>query len=104
MTPQDWADGLAHCLGAIFKDQAQSKTIKPARSEATLLWIVNSHHDVVLFKLPAVAGGRRWELVVDTNMPRHEQAATFEFDHQYEVTGRSLLLFTLQRPHESSGA
>jgi len=96
MTPQHWQDPMARCMGVIFDHRAQPKKSRGPGSDATLLWIVNAHHDVVVFNLPAVAGGSRWELVVDTNIPVQKRVATFPFEHQYEVTGRSLLLFALR--------
>ena len=63
--------------------------------------IVNAHHDVVVFKLPEVTGGRDWVRLIDTNLPEEdddpEEPTRLAFGHNYEVTGRSLLLF-LARP------
>jgi len=59
--------------------------------------VVNSHHDVVIFTLPKVVGGIGWTLLIDTNS--EEASATdpgFDFNHDYLVTGRSLLLFELR--------
>ena len=60
----------------------------------------NAHHDVVVFTLPTVPGGRDWLRLLDTNLPDQdedmEDALPFKFGHPYEVTGRSLLLFLLR--------
>ena len=91
MSGDDWQDGRAKCLGVILDGRAG-----PASRDAIMI-VVNSHHDVVIFTLPAVAGGIGWTLLVDTNS--EEPGATdpgFAFDHDYLVTGRSLLLFELQ--------
>ena len=59
--------------------------------------IVNAHHDVVVFTLPEVTGGRDWVRLIDTNLPEEdddpEEPTRLAFGHSYEVTGRSLLLF-----------
>ena len=34
--------------------------------------IVNAHHDVVVFKLPEVTGGRDWVRLIDTNLPEED--------------------------------
>ena len=47
------------------------------------------------FKLPPAAGGNAWTLRADTNTPDQEEEPRFDFGHEYEVTGRSLLLFQL---------
>jgi glycogen operon protein len=57
--------------------------------------VLNAHHDLVQFKLPACPGGEHWELVLDTNMPDSEQSPRFESGNSYGMTGRSLVLFAL---------
>jgi glycogen operon protein len=76
--------------------------------------IINAHDDVVVFNLPEVTGGRDWIRLVDTNLPEDdedfEDAVPFKFEHRYEVTGRSLMLFVLRparsqrRPVQIGGA
>jgi len=63
--------------------------------------VLNGHDDVVVFKLPEVPGGRDWLRLIDTNLPEEddeleEAPVRFRFNHSYEVTGRSLLLFLLR--------
>ena len=36
--------------------------------DASLLIVLNGHHDLVEFTLPACAGGDKWELLIDTNV------------------------------------
>jgi isoamylase len=96
MAPEQWTDGRAKCLGVMFDGRAQTSGIRRAASDATALLVVNSHHDVVRFKLPEAVGGARWELLIDTNIPDGDEIRPFPIGHEYEVTGRSLLLFALQ--------
>ncbi|HJU14858.1 MAG TPA: glycogen debranching protein GlgX [Stellaceae bacterium] len=108
MTPEQWQDPAARCLGLLLDGRAQVSGIRRRGSEATLLLIVNAHHDVVLFTLPEVTGGRDWLRLVDTNLPEAdedpEEAAPFAFGHRYAVTGRSLLLFLLRPPRQRRAA
>jgi len=67
-----------------------------------LLLVYNAHHDVVEFKLPAVAEGRDWQGLLDTNQPDGPLGA-FAFGHAYEVTGRSMLAFVLTAENTTSG-
>ncbi len=101
MTTEHWQDPNARCLGLLLDGRAQVSGIPRRGSEATLLLIVNAHHDVVVFKLPEVTGGRDWVRLIDTNLPEEdddpEEPTRLAFGHHYEVTGRSLLLF-LARP------
>ena len=103
--PEQWQDPQARCFGLLLDGRAQVSGIPRRGSEATLLLIVNAHHDVVVFTLPEVIGGRDWIRLIDTNLPEEdddpEEPARFAFGHQYEVTGRSLLLF-LARPARSA--
>jgi isoamylase len=96
MTPEQWQDAKAKCLGVMLDGRAQATGIRRPASDATLLLVVNSYHDVVVFKLPDVAGGARWELLIDTNQPEQTDTMPFAFGHEYQVTGRSLLLFALK--------
>ncbi len=65
----------------------------------TLLLIVNAHHDLVNFTLPEVPQGIFWNRLIDTNQPlvRPER---FDFNDEYAVTGRSLLLLELIKEDE----
>jgi isoamylase len=100
---------LTRCFGLLLDGRAPTSGIRRRGSEATLLLIVNAHHDVVLFTLPEVTGGRDWVRLVDTNLPEADddpdEPERFRLGDKYEVTGRSFLLFLL-RPERSrrSGA
>ena len=100
MGPEQWSDTKAKCLGVVFDGRAQATGIRKRGSDATMLLIVNSHDDVVLFTLPRVAAGRAWLRLFDTNLDYVEEeidAVRLKFGHVYNVTGRSLLLFRLLR-------
>ncbi len=103
MTGQQWQDPAAKCLGLLLDGRAQTSGIRQRGSEATLLLIFNAHHDVVVFTLPKVAGGRDWRRLIDTNRPEEDDerdaGATFKFGHRYEVTGRSSLMYVLRSAH-----
>jgi glycogen operon protein len=80
----------------LIDGRAQATGIRQRGSDATMLLVMNSHHDVVLFTLPECQSGSHWKLLVDTNIPDLDSAAPFEIGADYQVTGRSLLLFVLQ--------
>ena len=106
MTQENWTDGNARCVGVLLDGRAQQSDIRRRGSEATLLMVLNAHHDVVNFKLPEVVGGRDWERLIDTNLPDEDQddpedATRFAFGQDYQVTGRSMLLF-LSRPERQA--
>jgi glycogen operon protein len=96
MRDEDWADGNQRCFGMLIDGRAQATGIRQRGVEATLLLVMNAHHDVVLFTLPECQGGSEWELLVDTNKPELEEGSTFRTGDAYETTGRSLLLYALR--------
>jgi glycogen operon protein len=96
MQPEHWNDAHAKCFGMLMDGRAQATGIRQRGQDATLLLILNAHHDVVNFQFPEVAGGEAWYCLIDTNQPESEQTRqACKFGGQYEVTGRSLLLFEL---------
>ncbi|MFC5310249.1 glycogen debranching protein GlgX [Azospirillum rugosum] len=101
---EQWQDPMARCLGMLLDGRAQATGIKKAASDATLLLIINSHHDVVPFKLPEVVGGHQWLRLVDTTEPERVEISTAGTGDEIPVGGRSLLLFELipDRRSESS--
>jgi glycogen operon protein len=96
MTSENWREPMARCFGVMFDGRVQATGVKRPAADATMLIVFNSHHDVVPFTLPAVPGGTRWELLIDTNLPELDELRPFDFKQTYEVTGRSLLLLALK--------
>jgi isoamylase len=95
MQQAHWDDPRARCFGMLLDGRAQPTGIRQRGGDATLLLIVNAHHDVVVFTLPGVPEGRYWQRLIDTNVPLDASLPEFDVGAQYEVTGRSLLLFVL---------
>ena len=85
----------------LMDGRAQASGIIRPAADATLLLVVNAYHDVVLFTLPEVAGPNRWYCLLDTNDPDRDETPVFETHEQYQVTGRSLLLFALEAQGET---
>ncbi len=101
LTQEQWADGAMRCFGLLIDGRAQATGIRKPASDATLLWIVNAHHDVVEFTLPDVPGPDHWICLLDSNAPDRRPLPTFTAGHVYQVTGRSTLLFALQAEGET---
>ena len=101
MKAEEWQDGNMRCFGMMMDGRAQATGIIRPASDATLLLVVNAHHDVVVFTLPEVAGGNRWYCILDTNEPERSTLQNFTSHERYEVTGRSLLLFALEAHGET---
>jgi glycogen operon protein len=99
MTEQHWPDGNARCMGVLLDGRAQETGIRRIGTDATLLLVLNAHHDVVEFTLPTGAGGCEWVRLVDTQHVNEEDVPPLPFGHKYEVTGQSLILFMLRPEH-----
>ena len=56
------------CFGMLIDGRAQATGIRRPGSDATMLIVVNAHHDLVRFTLPDCTNGTGWELVLDTNV------------------------------------
>jgi len=96
MRAEDWDDGNMRCFGMLMDGRTQPTGIRKHGADATLLTVLNAHHDLVKFTLPECAGGDRWLLLIDTNLPDDREKGMFKTGDSYELTGRSLLLFALQ--------
>ena len=93
---ESWNDGDARCLGMVLDGRAQPTGIVRPAMDVTVLLVLNAHHDVVHFTLPAVTGGTAWRCLLDTNVDAVAPVETFDIGAEYVVTGRSLLLFALE--------
>ena len=95
MRAEDWGDPAMRCFGMLMDGRARPTGVRQRGTEATMLLILNAHHDLVQFTLPPHAGEAQWKLLVDTNAPELESVQMFSTGDVYGVTGRSLLLFDL---------
>ncbi|MGN6318661.1 glycogen debranching protein GlgX [Trinickia sp.] len=95
LTDEQWQDPSMRCFGVVLDGRAQASGIRRPASDATLLIVLNAHHDVVEFKLPDIPGSDQWSCLIDTNVPVRDELPEFESGDVYQVTGRSLLLFAL---------
>jgi glycogen operon protein len=98
MTEEQWKDNLMLCFGMVLDGRAQPTGIRQRGQDATLLLIFNAYHDVVKFTLPEFGEDAHWTLMIDTNIPdlAGNPRADFEPKHEYQITGRSLLVFQLK--------
>jgi isoamylase len=97
--PEQWCDANMRCFGMLIDGRAQPTGVRQLGREATMLIVFNSYYDVVSFTLPPCPGGESWYRLIDTNLPDEVPGTVFNTGDTYDVTGRSLLLFTMQRPN-----
>jgi isoamylase len=90
-----WGDTDMHCFGMLLDGRAQTTGVRQRGQNATLLIVINEHHDMVEFKLPASVGGCHWDLFIDTQFCEPGEEKRFAMGDIYQVTARSLLLLGL---------
>jgi glycogen operon protein len=96
MKQEQWDDAATRCFGMLLDGRAPETGIRRRGELATLLIVFNAWQDVVKFRLPEANGGPSWQLRLDSNLPEEpREDARFEAGREYEVTGRSLVLFQL---------
>ncbi|MCC2662675.1 MAG: glgX1 [Geminicoccaceae bacterium] len=98
-TAAQWQDRLARCLGLMLNGKAgQYRTPEGAPADDEVLLIVlNAHHDIVPFTLPATVGGVGWRRVLDTTEAAPSvDPAVHAVGNQFPIPGRSLILFVCQ--------
>ena len=100
MGEEQWHDGEARCMGMLMDGRAQPTGIRRSGADATLLLILNAHHEAVDFLLPEVAEGSAWVNLLDSNQPRQRATEHLPFDSRYQAAPRSLLLFKLEKESE----
>ena len=96
MQNDHWRDEGMRCFGMLIDGRAQSTGIKKRGGDATMLLVFNGAGDGVNFTLPECPGGAAWKLVIDTNQAE-VVTAIFKAGNVYTVTGRSVLVFSLQQ-------
>ena len=100
MQMENWSDTGMRCFGMLLDGRAQTTGIRQRGKEATLLIVINDHHDLVKFTLPDCPGGEYWWLLVDTNIDDNTEKGSFQIGDTYDVTARSLLVFALRAEKE----
>jgi glycogen operon protein len=93
MSSEEWGDDLMHCFGMLMDGRARPTGVRQRGTEAAMLMILNSHYDLVEFKLPEYPDGNFWELLIDTNQPDGQTPYRGKSGAVYGITGRSLVLF-----------
>jgi isoamylase len=96
MQQASWGDEGMRCFGMLLDGRAQVTGIRQRGRQATLLIVINDHHDLVEFTLPECPGGDTWSLLIDTNITDNSEQGRFKVGDAYGVTARSLLVFALE--------
>jgi glycogen operon protein len=95
ITQEQWTDDLK-CFGMLLDGRAQTTGIRQQGHEATLLIVINVHHEQLDFTLPESPGSNEWSMMLNTDDPRCEDhCRTLTAGSVYQVPPRSLQTFVL---------
>jgi glycogen operon protein len=93
MTAEEWGDDLMKCFGMLIDGRSRPTGVRQRGTEAAMLIVLNSHHDLVNFVLPEYPDGQTWELILDTDSPNRTAAYKGKTGEVFGITGRSLFVF-----------
>jgi isoamylase len=93
MSAEEWGDGLMRCFGMLIDGRSRPTGLRQRGTEAAMLIVLNSHHDLVNFTLPEYPDGETWDLLLDTDVPNRSAGYKGKTGEVFGITGRSLFLF-----------
>ncbi|MFQ5992320.1 MAG: glycogen debranching protein GlgX [Nitrospiraceae bacterium] len=100
MTDEEWNMGFVRSLMIRLAGDAIEETDAKGRpiTGDTLLILLNAHHELLSFTLPAHRRGVRWEPLVDTADPENcKKVTVLKGGEHYGVTARSLVVLRLRK-------
>jgi glycogen operon protein len=103
MEEQHWNDPAMKCFGMLIDGRAQKTGIRKKSEDATILVVMNGHHDLVEFTLPKSSAGEEWLLALDTNLTDPHPGSTHKPGEKYGVTARSVLVFLVNSQNARTG-
>lgn len=91
MSDQDWTS-FVKCLGMRLAGDLMEEVDERGRriEDATVLVLLNAHHETIPFKLPPTRKNERWERLFDTSRPH---VYTVDAPSPYPLSARSLAMF-----------
>nr|MDQ2644920.1 glycogen debranching protein GlgX [Myxococcota bacterium] len=94
MSDQDWA-GFVRCFGMRLAGDLIDEVDERGRhiEGATVLILLNGHHEPIEFSLPPLSKGQAWERLIDTARPEALDAGA---PSPYSLSARSLVVFRTQ--------
>jgi isoamylase len=95
MSEADWNAGWNRCVGLQLSGETLddvNNVGEPVKDD-TFLILLNSHHEIVHFKLPPARGAAHWCRCFDTRWAQVLPCAPSEPGVAYDLIGRSLAIF-----------
>lgn len=102
MTDDDWGAGFVKCLGIRLAGDVIDEVDEHGAPIVgdTLLFLLNAHHDTIIFTLPQHHPDQQWQQVLDTANAA-DDGKLFNGGQSYSIQGRSLALLRVLRRGQS---
>ena len=99
MSDEAWSADFVRSIGMLLSGDAIEEVNESGEpvTGATLLVLLNAHNESVSFTLPPLDGEAPWRRVLDTTEP-HASERGFKGSGQYELQGRSVVVFKQTAP------
>ena len=95
MTEDKWKDGNQHSLGVIFDGRAQCTGIRERGSDATVLLLINGHHEDLEFTMPPAIEGDEWHLLLQTEKSAKAESKVALPGEKRSMPNRSLAVYVM---------
>ena len=102
MTEEKWKDVNLHSLGVILDGRAQSTGLRERGSDATVLMLINGHHEDVEFTMPPAIEGDEWHLLLQTEKSAKVKGKVALPGEKRSMANRSMAVYVMvQRQKET---
>jgi isoamylase len=95
-TEDRWTDPQSRCLGMLLDGRSKPTGVKKPGADSTLLLLINSHHEPVVFAMPALPPRSEWRLLLSSSTGSRKSLSVDRLKVTLEA--RSLMLYKAHPP------
>ena len=92
----DWQDAGMKCFGMLLDGRARTTGLPQRGREATMLLVINGHHEDVVFTLPGSEGARGFTRLLDTMEPEADESMTLPTMAPFNARARSFAVLRME--------
>jgi isoamylase len=94
MSDEAWMNSFAQCLGILLSGAALDERDERGQAvrDDNFVLLLNAHHELIPFTLPASGNNTRWLMTIDTYFETGQGPAAFGAGENYPLQPRSLVL------------
>jgi len=102
MAEEKWKDANLHSLGVIFDGRAQSTGLRERGSDATVLLLINGHHEDLEFTMPPAIEGDEWHLLLQTEKSAKVEGKAALPGEKKSMANRSMAVYVMVQRHKET--